>query len=66
MAIANDTLNLQAGTYVGANIVDGTDGVEAAVQINKALTLLGPNPTFDPTGSAPCFPGDYRAGILRS
>ena len=52
-ATANDTAYVQAGVYVGANVVDSTDGVVAAVQINKALTLLGPQVDFDPTGAVP-------------
>ncbi len=44
----NDTIALQAGTYVGGAFVDTTNGVTVGIYIDKPLTLVGPNTTFDP------------------
>jgi hypothetical protein len=60
-ALAGDIVNLQAGTYVAngsytlSGPTVGAAGKEVAeLNINKPLTLLGPNPTYDPSsGLAP-------------
>ncbi len=45
----NDTVNVEAGTYVATGSYnDATDGVTSEIEIDKPLTLLGPIPTFDP------------------
>jgi hypothetical protein len=58
VALAGDVVNLQAGTYVAngnftvSGSAVGAAGQEVAgLNINKPLTLLGPNPTFDPNSS---------------
>jgi hypothetical protein len=57
-ALAGNIVNLQAGTYVanGSNSVSGSavgvGGQEVAgLTIDKPLTLLGPNPTYDPNSA---------------
>jgi uncharacterized delta-60 repeat protein len=63
VAVTGDTVNVQAGTYVGANVADTTDGVVAAVAIGKSISLIGPNPTFNPTGSVPASQAIILPGI---
>src|SRR5262249_39503800 len=55
VALAGDTVNLQAGTYVAngnfavSGSAVGAAGHEVAgLKIDKAITLLGPNATYDP------------------
>ena len=52
----NDIIEIQAGTYVGGAYVDAAadsgSGVTAGIYVDKPVTLLGPNPTFDPNSNA--------------
>ncbi len=49
VASSGDTVNVEAGTYVeNGNFVDSVDGVVSELNIDKPLTLLGPNATFNP------------------
>ena len=45
-----DTIEVQAGTYTGSTAVP-VDGVVATVLIDKPLTLIGPNASYDPLTS---------------
>ncbi len=51
LAGSGATVNVAAGTYVGGAYVDNTDGVTAALYIDKALTLIGPNAAYDPNSN---------------
>ncbi len=55
-----DTIQIDPGTYVanGSTVVSGSAVGEAGQEIaqlviNKPLTIIGPNPTYDPTSSLP-------------
>ena len=50
---SGDTVNVQAGIYVGANVPDAANGYSDGVQIDKSLSLMGPNPNYNPTGAEP-------------
>jgi hypothetical protein len=57
-AAAGDTVNVQAGTYVAngnftvsGSAVGGAGQEIAGLNIDKPLTLLGPNASFDPNSS---------------
>jgi uncharacterized delta-60 repeat protein len=52
-ASAGDTLDVQAGTYVGSSTPDATDGLVAGVVVDKSLTILGPQTGLNPSGTLP-------------
>jgi parallel beta-helix repeat protein len=69
-ALAGDVVNLQAGTYVAnghytvsGSTVGATGGQEVAeLNIDKPLTLLGPNATYDPNSGL--VPANDQAIII--
>ncbi|HKD38595.1 MAG TPA: hypothetical protein VKB78_17405, partial [Pirellulales bacterium] len=58
LAASGDTVFVQAGTYLAnANFIDGSAGLVAGLDIDKPLSLIGPNADFDPqTNTTPAHP----------
>lgn len=63
LAAAGDSVFVQAGTYLAnANHIDAGAGLVAGLNIDKPLSLIGPNADFDPQAST--TPSQPQAIIL--
>ncbi len=48
----DDTIYMEAGAYVGAAYHDVTDGVNADAFVDKPVSIIGPNASFDPLSNS--------------
>ncbi len=48
-ATHNNTIYVQAGTYVGGSVLDSPNNTVYGVSVDEPVTIIGPNSTYNPT-----------------